>query len=41
MQQSVEELFEDLSYEMAPVPCAGRELFLNVIKPQFGESLLA
>ena len=37
VQQSVEELFEDLSYEMAPVPCAGQELFNNVIKPHFGE----
>ena len=37
MQQYVEELFEDLSYEMAPVPCAGQELFRNEIKRQFGE----
>ena len=38
MQQSVEELFEALSYEMAPVPCAGQELFRNEIKRCFGES---
>ena len=37
MQQSVEELFEDLSYEMAPVPCAGQELFRDEIKQGFGE----
>ena len=37
VQQSVEELFEDLSYEMAPVPCAGQELFRNVMERQFGE----
>ena len=37
MQQSVEELFEDLSYEMAPVPCAGQELFRNIIKRHFGD----
>ena len=34
---SVEELFEDLSHEMPPVPFAGAELFRGVIRPQFGE----
>ena len=33
----MEELFEDLSYEMAPVPCAGQDFFRNVIKRNFGE----
>lgn len=37
MQLSVEELFEDLSHEMPPVPFAGAELFCGVIRPQFGE----
>ena len=37
MQQSVQELFEDLSYEMPPVPFGGQELFRNVIKVQFGK----
>ena len=37
VQVSVEELFEDLSHEMPPVPFAGAELFRGVIRPQFGE----